>query len=180
MTDSMQRLTDRAAELRSAFDCAFSARRHVDDGVKHDLLAIRVGTEACAVRLSEITGLHADRKITSVPGSNAALLGIAGFRGALVPVYSLRTLLGQPESQAALRWLVIAAAAPIALAFEAFEGHLRVAADAILPEQSRSQSQNFSREFIRAQDVVRAVMHLPSILDALNGTDRPQIAPVEE
>jgi purine-binding chemotaxis protein CheW len=168
--DSPSRLVERAAELRTDFDRSFAAPLRADTAQKLDLLAVRVGSECCAIRLSDITGLFADRKITRVPGSNAALLGIAGFRGAVLPVYSLRTLLGRAGMQMP-RWLVIAAAAPVALAFDVFEGHLRAAADAILPQQSTMGG--CAREFIRTADTVRSVLHLPSAIETLGAAGRP-------
>ena len=170
MTDAMSGLAARAAELRSAFDQGFTAPLRIEAVATQDLLAIRVGAEPYAVRLSEVTGLFVDRKLTRVPGGNAALLGIAGFRGALVPVYNLRTLLGHPGTQAP-RWLVVAATAPVALAFDAFEGHLRAAADAILPRQSPAQMRGYAPDFIRTESVVRPVLHLPSVIDALGTTE---------
>jgi purine-binding chemotaxis protein CheW len=170
MIDSLSRLAQRAAELRTDFDRSFAAPVRADIAQKLDLLAIRVGSESCAVRLSEITGLFADRAITRVPGKNPALLGISGFRSAIVPVYSLRTLLGHSGTQAP-RWLVIAAGSPVALAFDAFEGHLRASADAILPQQSTMRG--CAREFIRTADAVRSVLHLPSVIEALGAAERP-------
>lgn len=166
MIDSLSRLSERAAKLRTDFDRSFSAPLRADVGVKIDLLAIRVGSESCAVRLSDVTGLFADRAVTRIPGNNAALLGIAGFRGAVVPVYYLQTLLGYAGAQIP-RWLVTAATSPIALAFDAFEGHLRVPADAILPQQTHTKVRNYAREFIRGADVIRSVLHLPSVIGAL-------------
>ena len=103
------RLTGRAAELRSAFDGGFAEPIVLDATVKADLLAIRVGAEACALRLNEISGLLVDKKITRVPGGAPALLGIAGFRGAIMPVFNLQSLLGR-STAATPRWLVIAPA----------------------------------------------------------------------
>ena len=82
-------------------------------------------------------GCSAGKKITRVPGSHATC-GIAGFRGASLPVYDLQACSAIRARQTP-RWLVIAAAAPVALAFEAFEGHLRVSPDAIVPQQSRAR-----------------------------------------
>jgi len=163
MTAAGPRLVERAAELRSTFDRAFATALRADTSSKAELIAIRVGTEACAIRLSEIAGLFADRKITRVPASNAALLGVAGFRGALVPAYSLPVLLGVAGA-AMPRWLVIAAEAPVALAFDAFEGHLRATADAILPRQSRNELQGFAPEFIRTGAIVRPVIDLAAVV----------------
>jgi chemotaxis signal transduction protein len=155
-----------AAELRLAFDRAFAEPIRLDTRLKVDLLAVRIDGQAFAIRLSEISGLFADKKITPVPGSHAALRGIAGFRGAIVPVYDLQILLGH-SSAATPRWLVIAAAAPVALAFEAFEGQLRVTEDAILPQPSRPEFRGYAREFLRAENFVGPIMHLPSVLGAI-------------
>jgi chemotaxis signal transduction protein len=166
MSDISSGVGERAAELRLAFDRVFAEPIRLDTTAKEDLLAIRIGTQAFAIRLSEITGLFADRKIVPVPGSHAALRGIAGFRGTLVPVYDLQALLGHSTAQSS-RWLVIAAAAPVALAFEAFEGQLRVSRDAILPQPSGPESGGYTREFVRTQNFVGPIMHLPSVLDSI-------------
>src|SRR5438105_10269949 len=104
------RVAGRAAELRLAFDRGFGEPFEFDTTVRTDLLAIRVGAEACAIRVGEIAGLFVDRKITKVPGGDPALLGIAGFRGIILPVFSLQRLLAR-SGAAPPRWLVIAAAA---------------------------------------------------------------------
>jgi chemotaxis signal transduction protein len=177
MTVASSRLAGRAAELRSTFDRAFATAQRADAVIKTDLIAIRVGSEACAIRLSEVAGLFADRKITPVPGSKAALIGIAGFRGALLPVYSLAALLRgsasiatTPRARAATpapRWLVVASAAPLALAFDAFEGHLQAAADTIRPRHAHEQAHQFATEFIRTGEIVRPVIAISSVIAAL-------------
>jgi chemotaxis signal transduction protein len=166
MSETLSGITTRAAELRLAFDAAFAEPIRLDTTLKEDLLAVRVGTQAFAIRLSEISGLFADKKITPVPGGHAALRGIAGFRGAIVPVYDLQILLGHSGTSTP-RWLVIATAAPVALAFETFEGQLRVSRDAILPQASRRNVRSYAREFVGTQNFVGPIMHLPSLLDAI-------------
>jgi chemotaxis signal transduction protein len=179
MIDSPLRLAERAAELRSDFDRSFAVPLRADVVQKLDLLAIRVGPEFCALRLSDVAGLFADRKITPVPGNNAGLLGIAGFRGQVLPVYSLPILLGHSGAQTP-RWLVIAAAAPVAFAFDTFEGHLRASSGAILPQQTDVKNRAYAREFLRTADVVRSVLHLPSVIAALGAAERPDIAAMKE
>ena len=166
MNVSVSHVTKRAAELRLAFDRAFAEPPRIDTTSKEDLLAIRVGAQAYAMRLSEISGLFADKKITPVPGSHAALRGLAGFRGALVPVYDLQTLLGHPNTETP-RWLVIAAAAPIALVFAGFDGQLRVSRDAIVPQPSRPETRSYARDFVGNDDFVGPILHLPSVLEAI-------------
>jgi purine-binding chemotaxis protein CheW len=175
MSGALSHVTKRAAELRLAFDRTFAEPVRLDTTLKEDLLAIRVGTQACAMRVSEIAGLFADRKITPVPGGHAALRGIAGFRGAIVPVYDLQILLGHSSSET-LRWLVIAAAAPVALAFAGFDGQLRVSRDAIVPDQSRPEIRGYARELVRTENFVGPVVSLASVLDLIK-TERSEAAP---
>ncbi|MGO8799358.1 MAG: chemotaxis protein CheW [Roseiarcus sp.] len=160
------RLNDRVAELRLAFDRSFAARTRFDAIPTEDFLAIRVASESYAIRCSEISGLIADRKITRVPSRAVALHGMGGFRNAILPVYSLAALLGLPMAATA-RWTVIAADLPVALAFEALDGNLRVSRDEILPCEADKRERKYVQDFMREQDRVRAILHLPSILDAI-------------
>lgn len=172
------RLTDRAAALRQAFDSAFADPAQIDATATEDLLAIRAGSQAYALRLSEIVGLFVDKKITRVPGRAAAMLGIAGFRGAIVPVYDLPALLGHLTT-VPLRWLVVASAAPVALAFETLDGHLRVSRDAIVPGDTGDRARRHIGDAVRAQDVIRSIVRVTSVLDVL-GKRRSEAAPREE
>ncbi len=124
----------RAAALRLAFDRSFAEPLSPETMQRHDFLAVRVGAGPWAIRLAEVAGLFADRRITPVPSGAAGLVGIAGFRGTILPIYDLAGLLGQ-QASAPLRWLVAAAEAPVGFAFEGFDRHVRVTAEAILPQQ---------------------------------------------
>jgi chemotaxis signal transduction protein len=175
MNDKSSHLADRSEELRRAFDRSFAAPAHVDTAPTEDLLAIRTGSEAGAIRLSEIVGLFADKKITRVPSQVAALLGVAGFRGAIVPVYDLHILIGHPMTKTA-RWLVIASGAPVAFAFEVFDGHLRISRDAIMGQEANEQTRKYVSGVVRIQDVVRSIVDLSAVLDAIR-TQRPGPVP---
>jgi purine-binding chemotaxis protein CheW len=165
MSNTAISISERARDLRRDFDRAF-AEPIRGEPPQEDLLAISVGGQPYALRLQEIAGIFVDKKITSVPGSTAAQRGIAGFRGAILPVYDLQVLLGQSIAETA-RWLVIAAGAPVALAFEVFERQLRVAPDDILPKSAGSETAAFAREFVRTRAHVRPVLHLPSVIAAI-------------
>lgn len=166
MSDAGPSLADRVAEMREVFDRSFADPRPDDTPPGEDLLAIRLGTEPYALRLTEIVGLHADRKITQLPGSVPTLLGIAGFRGAIMPVYDLPALLGQP-GEVADRWIAIAAIAPVAFAFAVLDGHQRVAVDAIIAGEGGQQARQHVRHFARTSGILRPIVHLPSVLDAI-------------
>jgi purine-binding chemotaxis protein CheW len=178
MSDAALSLTERAAALRREFDQSFALPPRTESVATEDFLAVRIGAEACALRLGEISGLFADRKITPVPGGGPAQLGIAGFRGTILPVYSLQALLGRPSPERP-RWLVVAAGAPVALGFEAFQGHLRVARSAVLTQKS-AERRFHARQYIRAQSLVRPVIELASVLGALEFRRPETTVPEEE
>jgi chemotaxis signal transduction protein len=159
-------LAERAGALRLAFDTSFAQEARRDATPMENLLGLRLGPEPYALRLSEIGGLFVDRKVTQVPGGVAGLLGIAGFRGAVIPVYDLHVLLGRIASETP-RWLVVAKDASVALAFETFVGHLHVPRQAILPRDAGEHSSRLVREFASVGDRVQPVVHLPSVLDAI-------------
>jgi purine-binding chemotaxis protein CheW len=166
MSDDRLMYSDRVARLRDPFDRSFAEARPPDPPAAENLLAIRLGLEPYALRLSEIVGLFADRKITRLPGGAPELLGIAGFRGAIVPVYDLPALLGH-RAEEAVRWLVIAASESLAFAFAALDGHLRVPLDAIVPHEAGEHPGRYVRDFARTPDLARPIVHLPSVLDAV-------------
>jgi purine-binding chemotaxis protein CheW len=131
-------LRSRATELREAFDASFA---EAPTGVREPtagllavrLLAVRIGATPAAIRLRDIAGLHADKVVTAFPGSPPELLGLAGFRGAVVPVYDLGVLLGAPGTGQP-RWCVVAAGRPpVAFAFHHFDGWRQVPATALAP-----------------------------------------------
>lgn len=129
MGADVEALRARLLDLRQSFDQAFSEREVERAEATFALLAIRVGRERYALRLSDIGGLEADRTLTRVPSDHPELLGIAGVRGVVVAVFDLATLLDLPRPESP-RWLVLAKGAPLAFAFSAFEGQLVVPAAA--------------------------------------------------
>jgi purine-binding chemotaxis protein CheW len=178
MMGAASRVTERAQAMRREFDHAFAAPVQFDKTVKEPLLAIRAGGQPCAIRLSSISGLFADKKVTPVPGGHPALRGIAGFRGTILPVYDLPHLLGLSGAPSS-RWLVVAKAAPIALAFDVFEAQLLVRPDAIVAQATQSELKNVARDFLRTPEFSGPILHLPSVLDAI-GITRRDSAPGKE
>jgi chemotaxis signal transduction protein len=150
-------VAERIAELRGDFDRSFAqpARRHDDEHA--EMLAIRAGGRSYVLRLSQTAGLFPDRPVTALPGPLSALLGVAGFGGAIVPVYDLAALLGHAVPDRP-RWLVLAAGSPaLAFAFHELDGHVQVPIEAII-------AQGFG-----ARDSLRGMVSLPggtrSIID---------------
>jgi chemotaxis signal transduction protein len=158
-----------AAELRNAFDRAravpFSA-----EAVERieNVLAIRVWGDAYAIRLSEISGLVTDRKIVAFPSPVPELLGVAGIRGGLVPAYSLAALLGYSAGTEQGRWLALCGAEePFGLAFNDFEGYLRVPLAQVYTTGQKDVARTCVRQVVRSADLVRNLVSIPLILEVI-------------
>jgi chemotaxis signal transduction protein len=158
-------ISDRAAELRQTFDRSFVAVQHVEAVATEDFLAIHVGGDPYMLRLWEVAGLYAERKITALPSQVAELKGIAGFRGAMVPVYDLAALLRYPPSNGT-RWMVLAADAPVALAFDTFDRHCRLPRAAVTSE-GNAQPGDHLGQIVRAENFVRPIINVTSLVAAI-------------
>jgi chemotaxis signal transduction protein len=185
-----------AARLRLEFDRAFAATPSAGAGVRTAYLAIRIGGDPFALLLSDLLGVHVDRKVVPVPSATPTLLGIASFRGALTPVHDLRLVLGYP-ARAAARWLArIAGDRPIALAFEALEGqftvvhadidvsgaaanadaHANASADTRAGADARRASAGaaaYTRAVVQSLDGLRPVIDVAPVLATLAGNLGP-------
>lgn len=156
-----------AAELRAAFDAAFSQSPRTQVTPMEDFLAVRAGRTGYALPLSDVAGLFADKVITPVPGPVPAMLGIANFRGAIVPVYDLRALLVNTAGDRP-RWLVLTATEPtVGLAFDHFDGHLRVPFDAVTAEDGAEAAPQADQRVVRTGDGVRAIVRAAAVLEAI-------------
>jgi chemotaxis signal transduction protein len=165
MIEAAPQMAQRAAELRRAFDRAFAEPPFAGKSESHDLLAIRLDEQHFALHLTDIAGLFADKKITPVPGASGFLLGIAGFRGAIAPVYDLQRFLGCPAVRNP-RWLVMTASASVGFAFAAFDGQLRVPASAITPQQN-GDTHNLTSGVVEHDGILRPIIELPRALKAI-------------
>jgi chemotaxis signal transduction protein len=157
----------RLAELRDSFDRSFADPHREEVAGFDDLLAIRVGGQRYALRLTQAAGLFPDRPVTRLPGPLAALLGVASFRGSIVPVYDLGAVFGHPAAAAA-RWLVLAAGdPPVALAFEELDGHLRVPRDLIVEESTGHGPRGCLRGIVPLDGGARPIVDVPAVRAAI-------------
>jgi purine-binding chemotaxis protein CheW len=153
-------------QLRAEFDAAFGAAPLEVTEEFEDLLAIRVASSSYAIRLSDITGLYLNKHITALPGATPELLGVAGFRGAIVAIYDLRALLGL-ESDGACRWIVLTAPdSMIGLAFDDFEGHIRTPIDTRASHWELNPEPRHLRESVPGTEVTRPVVDVSGLVEA--------------
>ena len=176
MTDP-SRMAMTALELRSAFDQAYAhPPPSLDSEHLENLLAIRLAGDPYAIRVSEITGLASDRKIIALPSPISELLGVAGIRGGLVPVYSLAMLVGHDRDVNHARWLALyGTEEPVGLAFSDFEGYLKVPSAQIYKAGQSQAIREHVRDAVRTAGVIRAIVNIPSLVETIKrrcGVDR--------
>lgn len=172
-------ISQRAAQLRRDFDRSFAEPRRLQRALSVDLLAVRVGSDACVLRLSAIAAVFIGGKLTPLPDATPEFLGIVGFRGTLMPVFDLRVLLGCPGADVP-RWLAAVAASPVALAFDALDGTLRLPLDAIAPRGPGAPAQPHVRELVRvaASDApLRPLIDVESVAAGIRQRLRPDHSP---
>lgn len=164
-------LSERARQLRAELDASFARPREQARPQLVDLLAIRVGDVPFALRLAETDAVLADRPITRLPSPVSELLGLCAIRGAIAPVYDLAALLGRAvERRHTPRWLVLVKHRELlALAFDALDGQVVVpAAEIAAPAGGAAHDGT-----VLVQDVLRPLIRIASVLDAIEQRVRP-------
>jgi chemotaxis signal transduction protein len=154
-------MTERADELRDAFDRGFAAPIAPPEPAHRDYLCIRVAGTPAAIALGDVASLHAGLRIVALPTRASELLGVAAIRAAIVPIYDLGIAFGT-ASTAATRWIAVVAGSAAGFAFEGFDGHLRVAERAIA---ATAQADGRTRFLLGGQ--LRSVIDLRSVLAAI-------------
>lgn len=168
----------KAAELRLAFDLAFAEPARSGSAAMEDFLAIRVGEDAYVLRLAEVASLSPLRSVTRLPTQVPALLGLMGFRGAIVPLYDLRVLLGYP-ARGTPRWTVIAAGTLLGLVFDAFDGHERHPPEASAQPAGATHARPHVREVLSSAGALRPVVSLESLLETIHNGAQHGVAQKE-
>ena len=178
---SLSLTSAKVMELRSAFDRERAAPSSSRTDVQTEsLLALRVSRDAYAIRVSEISCLATDRKIVAFPSPIPELLGVAGIRGALVPVYSLVGLLGYGAETGQVRWLVLCGTGePFALAFNNFEGYMRMPGAQLHQAEQKDVARTHVTHLARATDMVRAVVSIPLLRETIQERCRKNSVPKE-
>ncbi len=157
---------DLVAALRREFDEAFAEARVTELVEPEALLEVTCGQTHYAFRLTEISGLLVDVAITPVASPMPELRGIAGVRGANVPVYDFAALLGHPPDPQA-RWVVLAGGTtPVGLAFARLNRHVKIRRDAITGQNVAAAPQHVG-ELVDLPNGARPVVSIASLVDEI-------------
>jgi purine-binding chemotaxis protein CheW len=104
-----------------------------DAAVVSDAVVVRLGSGRFAVSLGSVEEVGRVPAVTRVPGTPGWVAGVANWRGRILPILDLRTLLGAAQAPLAnaARLLVLSAeAVTVGMLVEAVEGTAVVAASA--------------------------------------------------
>jgi chemotaxis signal transduction protein len=157
----------RLTHLRRAFDHGFAELPSATASQSETLLSVRIAGRPFAIRMAELAGFQPRRKIVRLPGDVPHLLGLAGIRGKVVPVFDLASLIGCGRASDAWRWLLLGSAQePIGLAFDEFEGYLQVLRSDLYSVRDKENREEV-REAVSVGGVARGVVNLGSILTGL-------------
>jgi chemotaxis signal transduction protein len=164
----------RAGQLRRDFDQSFAEPLRSGKEELEALLTLRVGGDPYAVKIADITGLIADRRIVLLPAAAPEFLGIVGLRGSVVPVWSLGALLGYASSSEMPRWLLLVGGdgnrQALGLAFEQYDGHLSVRRAALSGSAASDQevpTRSFVGQSVRLANTQVGVLSISSIANGI-------------
>jgi len=164
MTTETASASKSAADLRREFDNIFAAPLAGPGEGRESLIALRVAGQALAVRTLHIAGVAKRRRIVPLPTHVPGLLGIMGFRGALLPAYDLAALLGLPAAGGEGSWLMLAGAeTPVGLVFNEFEGQVEIE-PACLYRRDSSDARKHLRLMARIGALHRGVIDVPGLV----------------
>jgi chemotaxis signal transduction protein len=170
----------KAAELRRAFDRSFAQPPPPTAPETEDLLSIRVGGDPYAIRLRDIAGIVAGRKVVPVPTAAPGLLGLAGVRGGIVPVFGLAAILGYGPSHESPRWMVVCGVDdPIALAFSELEAYLRLPASCLHADQTFRATRPHVDQVVSTDAGIRAVIGIPNVMATIRNRGGHERLPKE-
>lgn len=110
-----------AEKLRQQFDDSFRLAPTGAREQARNRLLFHLGSRSLSLPLEQVSEVLRSRTITPLPGSPPELLGLAGLRGTLVPVYRLTDLMGisAPPLAGPLWILIVPQPQLVGLALEA-------------------------------------------------------------
>jgi chemotaxis signal transduction protein len=166
MVDASDELTRRLADLRAAFDRSFTTPARTEDGETEAVLSIAAGTGHFALRIAELAHVEPRRKIVPLPNGPRGLIGVAGIRGRVVPVYGLADLLDCRDGRED-QWVALAGRDEelIAFSFTALEGHARIARSEL--DRTMGDGCSANARLIRIEGAPRVLLALANLTTAM-------------
>jgi chemotaxis signal transduction protein len=163
MSLSEQHLEHQLLALRQHFDHAFTLPFAEQGAPQVKVLGVGIRGRSFSIALLQLGGVHRRPKITAVPSLVPEMLGVAGIRGVLVPVYDLGALIGLPPRSDS-SWIALAQDKSVGLAFDEFLGHSTM--DSRIYEQATPDATGLTR--IPELEVgSRPIVNVPALIDLI-------------
>jgi len=160
------------AEARAEFDRAFASAAAPPAARREGALAVMVGADRYVLRVSELNGVFVDRPVTWIPANTKAFLGVAVLGTAVLPVWDLRVLLGYP-AQGRPRWLASVGGWTVALAFDAYAGHLEPDAGAFSAADPGAAAGEQVREMVAWEGTLLPVLDVERVIRGIGSLVAP-------
>lgn len=158
---------NRVQQLRQEFDNTFAEPAQLRREVNEDLVRIVVAGDSYALRVSEFIGLQTNLRIVGLPKRASEFLGLSSFRNEIVPVYTLRQLLGYGPGEQG-RWMVIAQVGNVfGLEFQRFEGHVRASQSAVVASEQANVSRRYVRDVVQVGGEVLPIVSIAAISETI-------------
>ena len=126
-------------------------------------LTFRSGAQSYALPAEEVAEIILLPPLARLPQCPAALLGMANLRGSVIPVASLRALLGQVAGPVSARAILLGGAAPVAISVDQVD--TLVSLDATRVKISQTELGAQSGEFLRGAFQSQTGGNFTKILD---------------
>ncbi len=165
---------DTVQSIAKGFDLGFAHARSGTRRTPLNYLACRVGNESLAISLCELVGLQRRGKIVPLRSTVSGLLGVAGLRSRLMPVYRASTLLGIAPTGQSEKWVAVCGSSedPLGLALDELEGYLQADQADRSPRGERDGACPHLRELLVSGGRTRPVLQISSLLQMIRETQR--------
>lgn len=158
---------ERFADMRRAFDQSFAVPHIGQSESLERIIRIRLAGERFVIRTGHIVGLAKAKRIVPLPSRVPEMLGLAGIRGTLVPVFDLAGLLKLKSRASTPSWLaLINCEVCIALGFDEFHGQEDLTPASLYADESHIPRRHVQL-LARIGSSVQPVIDVPSILEVI-------------
>ena len=132
-------------------------------------LTFRVDQRLYALPAEEVSQVIRVPSVARVPRSPLALLGLANFRGSIIPIASLRGLLGVAEADgfSASRAIVLNRATPVAIAVDSVDGFVAIPTDGLetRPIELAAETGEILKGAFQAESLVAKVLDIKRLFE---------------
>ncbi len=140
------------------------------DGGARRFLTFRINERVYALPAEEVSQVIRVPPMARVPRAPPALLGLANLRGSIIPIASLRALLGVVEANgfSGARAIVLNRDAPVAIAVDSVEAFVGISPDDLetRPIELAAETGEFLKGAFRAEALVAKVLDVQRLLEA--------------